>query len=270
MKRLRNAADLDSAVQGLCESTPAMARIVAKCGAIPLRLRPGGFEGLSEVVVGQLISKQAAAAIFARLTTACDPLTADTYLALSPEARGGLGLTRAKQASLEAVAFAIARGDLDLNRVAELPSEEAIAALVAYRGIGPWTAEVYLMFSAGHIDIFPAGDLALRAAAAHAFGLQERPDQKSLRTRAGDWRPYRAVAARILWAYYAKAMKKKFYLLAEELWRLCTLHLWPRFNRLHNAVTTSLIYRERMPNRSGEQLDDCSLAAGLAGTRAEC
>ncbi|WP_319518981.1 DNA-3-methyladenine glycosylase 2 family protein [uncultured Martelella sp.] len=209
MQRLRNAADLDTAVHNLCKTAPAMARIAAVSGEIPLRLRPGGFEGLAEVVVGQLISKQAAAAIFARLKAACPLLTAETFLALSPQTRAGLGLTRAKQASLEAVAQAVMHGSLDLDRLADQPSETAIAELTAHRGIGPWTAEVYLMFSAGHIDIFPAGDLALRAAAAHAFGLATRPEQKVLRAQAEDWRPYRAVAARILWAYYATVMKKE-------------------------------------------------------------
>ncbi len=208
MQRLSNRADLDRAVVRLCESAPAMASIAAQSGEIPLRLRPGGFEGLSEVITGQLISRQAAASIFARVKAACHPLTPEAFLALPPETRAGLGLTRAKQASLAAIALAILDGRLDLALVAEMPSEEAIAALTLHRGIGPWTAEVYLMFSAGHIDIFPAGDLALRAAAAHAFSLGRRPDIDALRRLAEGWRPCRAVAARILWAYYARVMKK--------------------------------------------------------------
>ncbi|AMM85939.1 DNA-3-methyladenine glycosylase [Martelella sp. AD-3] len=208
MQRLSNAADLDRAIDRLCESAPSMARIAAQSGEIPLRLMPCGFAGLAEVITGQLISKRAASAIFARIAAACQPLTAEAFLALPDDARAGFGLTRAKQASLEAIALAIIRGDLDLQLVGDLPSDEAIAALTVHRGVGPWTAEVYLMFSAGHIDIFPAGDLALRAAAAHAFSLDRKPDIGVLRALAEAWRPYRAVAARILWAYYAGVMKK--------------------------------------------------------------
>ena len=208
MERLRNGDDLQTALADLCADAPLLAGLVATCPEIPLRLLPSGFAGLSEVVAGQMISKQAAAAIFARLRAACDPLTAGTYLALSPEAHAGIGLTRAKQATLDGIARAIAGGTLDLAALDALPADEALALLTAYRGIGVWTAEVYLMFCAGHVDIFPAGDLALRIAAADAFGLDERPDAATLRALARDWRPYRSVAARILWAHYAQITKR--------------------------------------------------------------
>ncbi|MGV0818435.1 DNA-3-methyladenine glycosylase family protein [Martelella sp. AMO21009] len=208
MERLRNGDDLDKARAALCENAPLLADLAATCPEIPLRLLPTGFAGLAEVVAGQMISKQAAAAIFARLRAACDPLTAETYLALSPEAHAGIGLTRAKQATLDGIARAIAGGTLDLAAIDALPAHEAMALLTAYRGIGVWTAEVYLMFCAGHIDIFPAGDLALRIAAADAFGLSERPDAATFRTLARDWQPYRSVAARILWAHYAQMTKR--------------------------------------------------------------
>lgn len=208
MERLRNGDDLQTALAGLCADAPLLADLAATCPEIPLRLLPSGFAGLSEVVAGQMISKQAAAAIFARLRAACDPLTAETYLALSPEAHARIGLTRAKQATLDGIARAIAGGALDLTAVDALPADEAMARLTAYRGIGAWTAEVYLMFCAGHIDIFPAGDLALRIAAADAFGTKDRPDAATLRTLAREWQPYRSVAARILWAHYARITKR--------------------------------------------------------------
>tara|TARA_B100000378_G_scaffold252925_1_gene228502 strand:- start:80 stop:724 length:645 start_codon:yes stop_codon:yes gene_type:complete len=208
MERLRNGDDLQKALAGLCVDAPLLAGLAATCPEIPLRLLPSGFAGLAEVVAGQMISKQAAAAIFARLRIACDPLTAETYLTLAPEAHASIGLTRAKQATLDGIARAIASGTLDLAAVDALSADEAMARLTAYRGIGTWTAEVYLMFCAGHVDIFPAGDLALRIAAADAFGLSERPDAKTLSTLALDWQPYRSVAARILWAHYAQMTKR--------------------------------------------------------------
>ena len=208
MKRLRNADDLEIATAALLDDAPELAAIAEQCGPPPLRLMPSGFAGLAEVVTGQLISKAAAAAIFGRLRDATGPLTPETYLALAPEMHRSIGLTRAKQAALSGLAQAIADGELDLAALGALDSETAIANLTRYRGIGVWTAEVYLMFCEGHADVFPAGDLALRAAAAQAFRLGEKPEIADLRARANDWRPWRSVAARLLWAYYAGVMKR--------------------------------------------------------------
>ena len=99
-------------------------------------------------------------------------------------------------------------GSLDPLALCRLPAEESIAAMTAIKGIGPWTAEVYLLFCAGHGDIFPAGDVALQSAAGHALGHDERPNQKALRRLVEAWQPWRGVAARLLWAYYATAMRR--------------------------------------------------------------
>ena len=99
-------------------------------------------------------------------------------------------------------------GGLDLGRTATLPADEAIRQMTALKGIGLWTAEVYLLFAAGHPDIFPSGDVALRTAAGEAFGLTERPADKALRLMSLDWRPQRSIAARLLWAYYARRHKR--------------------------------------------------------------
>ena len=104
---------------------------------------------------------------------------------------------------MRAVAEAVAEGRLDFAALEALPAEEAVAELVAIRGIGPWTAEIYLMFCAGHPDIFPSGDLALQKAVAHAFELEDRPVGKVLDAISGDWSPHRATAALLFWRYYA-------------------------------------------------------------------
>ena len=208
MQRIGNADDLQRALDALAEQSPRLGAIAAQCPEIPLRLMPAGFAGLAEIVTGQMISKQAAAAIFGRLSSAASPLTAETYLRLSPEALAGIGLTRAKQATLKGVANAIADGTLNLAAIGIMPADEAMKRLMHHRGIGAWTAEVYLMFCAGHIDIFPAGDLALRIAAADALGHSTRPEIEALRALAQAWKPYRSVAARVLWAHYARITKR--------------------------------------------------------------
>ena len=208
MQRLRNGDDLEKALSALCGQSPLLAGIVRQCPEIPLRLMPPGFAGLAQVVTGQMISKQAAAAIFARLSAACPTLSARAYLALAPETLTAIGLTRAKHSTLHAIARAIDDGTLDLAALDALEATESLALLTSYRGIGEWTAEVYLMFSVGHLDIFPAGDLALRIAATEALGKCERLESSALRTLAEQWRPYRSVAARILWAHYAKITRR--------------------------------------------------------------
>lgn len=208
MQRLRNGDDLEKALAALYAQCPLLSDIAAQCPEIPLRLMPPGFAGLAEVVTGQMISKQAAAAIFARLLSACPQLSPENYLALSPETLAAVGLTRAKQASLETIARAIGNGALDLAALDALPPDQALRILTGYRGIGTWTAEVYLMFCAGHADIFPAGDLALRIAATDAMGRSERLEAGALRQLADAWKPWRAVAARILWAHYARITKR--------------------------------------------------------------
>jgi DNA-3-methyladenine glycosylase II len=109
--------------------------------------------------------------------------------------------------TLRAVAAAILAGDVVLESLAQMPAEEAVAHLVTIKGIGRWTAEVYLTFALGHTDVFPAGDLALKEAARIAFALPERPSEKALTALALTWHPHRAAAARLLWAYYA-ALKR--------------------------------------------------------------
>ena len=118
------------------------------------------------------------------------------------------GLSRGKERTIRALAEAVHDGRLDFGRIEAASAKEAVAELAAVHGIGVWTAECYLLFCAGHPDVFPAGDLALQVAAAHAFGLDQRPSQKALAAMAEGWTPHRAVAARLFWAYYAAITRR--------------------------------------------------------------
>lgn len=205
MNLIRNEADIDEGLARLVEIDPLLARVIAAAGPVPLRLHEPGFEGLAYIVVSQMISKTAANAIWARMVDK-GAHSARGYLACSPELVASFGLSRAKASTLEGAALAIIKGDLDLDGLSGISAAEAIGMLTALKGIGRWTAEVYLMFCLGERDVFPAGDVALRAAVGHALGHEVRPSIAEVEIIACRWQPYRAVAARLFWAYYATCM----------------------------------------------------------------
>lgn len=181
----------------LAAREPAFGRALALTGPLPLRLRPGGFAALLDAIVSQQVSVASANAIWARLAEA--GLTEEARVAAAgEEALRACGLSRPKVR----YALALSRAGLDYAALDCLPADEAIGRLVALPGIGRWTAEIYAMFSLGRADVFAAGDLALQEAARHLFDLPERPGEPALRTMAEAWSPWRAVAARALWAYY--------------------------------------------------------------------
>ncbi|WP_131114194.1 DNA-3-methyladenine glycosylase family protein [Lichenihabitans psoromatis] len=168
----------------------------------PLRLREPGFVGLAFIIVSQQVSTTSAQAIFRRLQSAIVPLEAPQLLAASDEDLRNVGLSGAKIRALRAAAEAVASGRLPLATLGCMPAEEAHRALVAVKGIGPWSANIFLLFCLGHPDAWPAGDIALQEAAKVALTLETRPTTAEL-DRIGDrWRPHRGVAARVLWAYY--------------------------------------------------------------------
>jgi len=203
MRRIDTLGDIEAGLESLVLADTRLADIRARSHAVPLRRSEPGFESLASIIVAQQVSTASAAAIWARLKQAIDPLTPEAYIAGGEEAWRFAGLSRPKQRTLLAVSQALAEGALDLHELCDLPAEEAIAAMTAIKGIGPWTAEVYLLFSAGHPDVFPAGDVALQTAVGHAFAHASRPDAAALRKLAEDWAPWRGVAARLFWAYYA-------------------------------------------------------------------
>ena len=201
--RIDDEDDLDDALEALSARDPDfVAHCLAVGGRPPLRRRAAGFKGLAAMVVSQQVSTASAAAIFARLKAAVPQFEARHLLAASDAVLRDVGLSSGKVLTLRAVAAAIDNGALSLESLAELPADEAAAKLTALRGIGPWTAQLYLLSCLGHADAWPPGDVALEEAARLALGLEVRPDRASLARIAEGWRPYRAVAARLLWGYY--------------------------------------------------------------------
>jgi DNA-3-methyladenine glycosylase II len=201
---IKSPKGLNAHLDALCALAPAFEPIREVTGTFSLRWLQPGYAGLVWVVMGQQISTSAAKAIMARLETALGTVTPETVMASSDEELRAPGLSRQKIATLRSSAQAVQQG-LDLDALKDLDAEDAIATLCAVKGIGRWTAEVYLLFALGHPDIFPAGDLAIQESARLAFGLQVRPKEKELLSRAEAWRPHRAAAARLLWAYYRVA-----------------------------------------------------------------
>lgn len=200
---------LKAGVAALVRLDPVMARLVRE-GAVPgLRRRPAGFEGLAWIVVGQQVSTAIAHAIWSRVKAHFPALSPEAVLAASDEELRAPGLSRPKVRTLRAVAEAVASGKLPLDRLGDRPADEAHGLMVAVKGIGPWTADVYLLFYLGHADAFPAGDLALQEAARIADGLEVRPSARDLAGRAEAWRPWRGVAAKVLWAYYRIAKARE-------------------------------------------------------------
>jgi DNA-3-methyladenine glycosylase II len=195
-------SDLDLALAALGRADPRFQTLVATAGRPPLRRRPDGFAGLAATIVAQQLSVASANAIWTRLTAAFDPLTPEAIVKARPARLKRIGLSAPKIHALKAIARAVIGGELALASLAGLAAEEAHAALTAIHGIGPWTADIYLLSCLGHADAWPAGDLALQEAARLAFGLRARPTAKDMITLAEPWRPWRSVAARVLWTYY--------------------------------------------------------------------
>jgi DNA-3-methyladenine glycosylase II len=205
---LDSEAALKAGLVALTAMDATLDRIVRE-GAVPsLRRRPAGLEGLVWIVVGQQLSTASAAAIWARVGAAFPKISAAVLLRASEEEFRAAGLSGPKARTIRAIATAAAEGGLDLDALADLPADDAHARLTAVKGIGPWTADVYLLFCLGHADAFPAGDLAVQEAARLAYRLETRPTRPELLARAEGWRPWRGVAAKVLWAHYRLAKRR--------------------------------------------------------------
>lgn len=202
MRFIRSDEDLAWQVEELTKAHPVFAPLCEAAGEIPARWLDRGFKGLVWVVTGQQISLAAGRAIYTRLEAALGDITAETLAAAGDDVLRAAGFSAPKMRTLRAMQAAALAGALDLDAVERQSSDEAIRALCAIKGVGPWTAEVYLLFAAGHPDIFPAADLALQELARVAFSLEARPSTKDFRAMSDAWSPWRTGAARLLWAYY--------------------------------------------------------------------
>jgi 3-methyladenine DNA glycosylase/8-oxoguanine DNA glycosylase len=208
MRRIDGAADVEEGLAELARRDARLAAAIALSGEVPLRRRSPGYAALAEIVLSQMVSKASAAALQRRLEAAIGEITPEGFLGLDEAGARAAGLSAAKTGTLRRVAQAVISGDLDLEHLCTLPGEKAIARMTAVKGLGPWTAEVYLLFCAGHPDVFPSGDVALQAAAHRLLDLPARPSSKALAAIAEEWSPWRGVAARLLWAYYAVEMRR--------------------------------------------------------------
>ncbi len=197
-------AEMRKGIRALRRKCPHMRLVHDHAGDPPVRQHVPGFEGLARIVVGQQLSLASAQAIWARVQLAAQPMTPRVFLKLSDEELRAAGLSTGKVRTLRALSAAMV-GGLDLDRLAGAPEAEVHEALTALPGIGPWSADIYLLFCLGRADAFAAGDLALQIAARAALGLDARPSRDELFNIAERWRPWRGVAAHLLWAYYKVA-----------------------------------------------------------------
>lgn len=200
MRRIETEADIAEGAAFLAGACPRLAHALTAIGAPPLRREPDGFAALLRAIVSQQVSTAAAAGIWRRMREAGFEEEA-AVAAAGEDALRAAGLSRAKAR----YAKALAEARVDYAALRDLPEAAAVERLTGVPGIGRWTAEIYLMFAVGRADVFAPGDLALREAARLLHGLPERPTIPELERMAEAWRPWRAVAARILFAYYRAA-----------------------------------------------------------------
>jgi DNA-3-methyladenine glycosylase II len=204
MRVITCVADIEEGLAALVRADSRLAPVRAIAGEIPLRRSASNFASLASIIVSQQVSTSSAKAIHARLAQLIDPLEAGALLAAENALLRQAGLSGPKQRALTSAARAVHAGDLDLEMLAQMPAADAIAAMTSVKGIGPWTAEIFLLVCAGHPDIFPAGDLALQEAVRTVLALDKRPGEKELRAIAEQWSPWRSVASRLLWSYYGR------------------------------------------------------------------
>jgi len=196
------SVDDKTGLAGVIARDRDFAVILREFGPPPSRRRPEGFGTLAQIIVGQQVSVAAAAAIWQRMTDGLTPITPDVILASGDDGLRQFGLSRPKVRYLQALAHDLIDGRLDLIALRQLDDEAAIEHLVQVKGIGRWTAEIYLLAALGRADIWPGADIALMTATQDLKGLVKRPKADELRQLAAMWKPYRTFAARLLWHYY--------------------------------------------------------------------
>ena len=189
------------ACETLTERDIALARAYTEIGVPSWRVQPAGYATLARIIAFQQISTKAAAAIWGRVCDQLPALTAEAVLAADEDALRASGLSRPKIRHMRSIAEAIVAGALPIHTLADLPLDEARAALTAVKGIGPWTADVYLMCAAGQLDVFPRADVGLMESYRILRADDDRLDAKRFQQASDAWAPYRAVAAHLLWGW---------------------------------------------------------------------
>jgi DNA-3-methyladenine glycosylase II len=212
---LHTQADLEDAIDRLVKQDRRLKPILDLTGMPSLRRREPGFVGLAHIVCGQQLSTASAAAIWGRLSAAFDPFHHEAVRRARADRLGRLGLSAAKIKTLKHIARELAEERLNLDVLAEEDADAAHHTLTALPGIGPWTADVYLLFCLGHADAWPAGDIAVQEGVRIGLGLKERPTEKQMAPLAEPWRPLRGAAAHLWWSSY-RVMKKREGVIAGE------------------------------------------------------
>ncbi len=202
MNQYHSQTDLELAIERLIEIEPRFAPIHVKHGTPSLRRTSASLESLLSIITDQFLSLQAGAAIWARLKARLGEISSHTVMACSQEELVLLGLSKAKAKCFHGCASA----ELDFLTLAQDEPKIIRKKLLAIWGIGPWTADIFLLTAIAHQDAWPAGDLALQVAAQDLLGLSQRPDVVEMEKIAKAWQPHRAAAARLLWAHY-RSMK---------------------------------------------------------------
>ena len=203
---------VDTLAEGVAELSrrdPHLAAVVARHGAPPLWDRPPGFETLVQIILEQQISLSAGRAAYARLERLAGAVTPERVAALTEAELRGAGLTRQKSAYIRDIARAIVAGEFDPDALAALDDDEARAALIKLRGVGAWTANIYLLMALGRADIWPSGDLALVAAIREVKRMHSLPSSDRIGRITRTWSPWRAVAARLLWHHYLSTPRSR-------------------------------------------------------------
>lgn len=199
--------DLHSAINELANREPAFQGAVDRVGLPEERVREPGYATLLRTIVGQQVSTAAAASVWNKLEAALGPdCPPATVLAASDEDLRACGLSRQKAGYARSLAGLVNSGALDLHNLPQ-DDEEAIAALTTIKGIGRWSAEIYLLFAEGRPDVWPAGDLAVQIEVGRIMGLDARPSEKETRAIAESWRPHRGAAAIMAWHHYNSKME---------------------------------------------------------------
>jgi DNA-3-methyladenine glycosylase II len=196
---------MKQALEDLAARDADLARAYDAVGVPPMRARPAGFATLVRAIVAQQVSVASARAIIGRLEAATDGLDPSAMLALDDEGMRAVGMSRQKIIYVRELATAVLAGEVNFRRIGRTDDEAAIAELTKIKGIGRWTAEVYLLFAHRRPDIWPVDDLAVVVGLQRLKGWQARPTRKEMLAHGEAWRPWRSVAARLCWHYYSSA-----------------------------------------------------------------
>lgn len=211
MTAFRNGetAEIRTALERLTAGDPILAEARRVAGILPERRQPATWQSLVKLIVGQQISVAAAAAIWNRMLAGVEPFTAEQLMSHDDESLRGMGLSKTKVNYCRSLALAEIDGELTIHRFPDMSDDEISRQLIAVRGIGKWTAEVFLLFAMERPDVFPADDLALQVAVQDLYGLSERPKRPAVLEIAEQWRPDRSTAARLLWRYYGVVKQRQ-------------------------------------------------------------